>query len=105
MSHFSTRRHTRPSRSKRRRSIENAANADEYGKERLAEAVKRSRSENPHDVLRRALEGVDAFSAKGTHEDDGILLVMKATQQHRFNCKPASIQPGAGFLAAESRVR
>jgi sigma-B regulation protein RsbU (phosphoserine phosphatase) len=53
------------------------ADGNEYGKERLAESVRRFRTESPDEILRRILEEVDDHSRGGIHEDDRVLMVLK----------------------------
>jgi sigma-B regulation protein RsbU (phosphoserine phosphatase) len=51
----------------------------EYGRVRLAETVKRHRAQSAAEIVRSVLEEVEAYSRRGAHEDDRVLLVMKAT--------------------------
>ncbi len=54
------------------------AAGNEYGRARLAETVKQRRTQNAGDIVRGVLEDVEAHSQGGEHEDDRVLLVMKA---------------------------
>lgn len=55
------------------------AAGNEYGRAQLVEAVKRRLGQSAGDIVRGVLEDVEAYSQGGVHEDDRVLLVMKAT--------------------------
>ncbi len=61
--------------------IEEASNTEdeEYGTERLAEAVARHRSKHAQEIVEAVLEEVTAFSVGGKNIDDKVLMVMKVT--------------------------
>jgi sigma-B regulation protein RsbU (phosphoserine phosphatase) len=55
------------------------ANRNEYTRERLAESVKKLRTQRPEEILRCILEEVDLHSRGGVHEDDRVLMVLRVT--------------------------
>jgi phosphoserine phosphatase len=55
------------------------AAGNEFGRQRLAELVSGMRHHEPEKILLTVLEEVDRHSRGGLHEDDRILLVMKAS--------------------------
>jgi phosphoserine phosphatase RsbU/P len=55
------------------------ADGNEYSRERLAESVNNCRTKNPDEILRCILDEVDQHSRGGIHEDDRILMILKAT--------------------------
>ncbi|HUJ39708.1 MAG TPA: GAF domain-containing SpoIIE family protein phosphatase [Candidatus Acidoferrales bacterium] len=50
---------------------------DEYGLERLEEAVSRHRQKRAQDIVTGLLKEVDEFSRGGAHEDDRVVLILK----------------------------
>ena len=57
---------------------------DEYGTERLAEAVARHRSKSAQAIVEAVLEEVTAFSVGGVNIDDKVLMVVKVTADGKF---------------------
>ncbi len=59
--------------------ITEAADAkdNEYGRERLVQAVRRRRQRPAQEIVASVLEEVESFSRGGVHEDDRVLLVLK----------------------------
>jgi phosphoserine phosphatase RsbU/P len=55
------------------------ASGNEYGRERLTELVAARRTAGPGEIVREVLQDVDKHACGGIHEDDRILLVLKAT--------------------------
>ena len=56
------------------------ASGNEYGRERLVRSVAACRQQTPEQILGLVLAEVDEHSRGGIHEDDRILLVMKANR-------------------------
>jgi phosphoserine phosphatase RsbU/P len=52
-------------------------NGEEYGLERLIEAVRKNRQLHTQEIIDRVNSEVDDFSRGGIHEDDKVLLVLK----------------------------
>jgi len=50
---------------------------EEYGLERLIEAVKKHRHLKSQEIVSRVLSEVDDFSRGGIHEDDKVILILK----------------------------
>jgi len=55
------------------------ADGNEYTRERLAESVRKCRTQKPEEILRCILEEVDLHSRGGVHEDDRVLMVLRVT--------------------------
>jgi len=52
---------------------------DEFGTERLAASVFQHRSKPAQELVDAVLADVNVFSARGTHVDDKVLMVLKVT--------------------------
>lgn len=50
---------------------------DEYGKERMADCVKRNRHKNAQGIVDAVLAEVNDFSSDGIYTDDKVLMIMK----------------------------
>lgn len=50
---------------------------NEYGLERLVDAVRRQRTAPPEQIVENVLSEVDRFSRGGPHDDDRVMLVLK----------------------------
>jgi serine phosphatase RsbU (regulator of sigma subunit) len=50
---------------------------EEYGLERLEQAVAKHRQRNAQEIMKNVLSEVDEFSRGGTHEDDRVILILK----------------------------
>lgn len=55
------------------------AAGNEYGRERLAATVAKCRLAGPDEIVREILNDLETHARGGIHEDDRILLVLKAT--------------------------
>jgi sigma-B regulation protein RsbU (phosphoserine phosphatase) len=51
--------------------------SNEYGNERLAEAVRRERDKPAVEIVDSVLAEVDRFSRGGPHDDDRVILILK----------------------------
>jgi sigma-B regulation protein RsbU (phosphoserine phosphatase) len=51
--------------------------SNEYGIERLAEAVRREREKPAGEIVDSVLAEVDRFSRGGPHDDDRVILILK----------------------------
>jgi serine phosphatase RsbU (regulator of sigma subunit) len=52
--------------------------SNEYGLERLIDCVRRERSQPAEQIVESVLADVDRFSRGGPHEDDRIIMILKA---------------------------
>ncbi len=50
---------------------------NEYGLERLVDAVRRQRTAPAEQIVENVLSEVDRFSRGGPHDDDRVILVLK----------------------------
>jgi serine phosphatase RsbU (regulator of sigma subunit) len=65
---------------------------DEYGTERLAEAIARHRTKTAQEIVDCVLEEVTQFSIGGINIDDKVLMVVKVTTDGKFQQATAATE-------------